>query len=208
MNRALLVVFGLLVSSPAWALDTWMWGIGPKIGTNALPGGYPLAFPKAVVDNSLDKARFDLLFGASAYYYASQSSRLGLDLQGDFGKGFDEEEAILKYNWVYQGDAIDFVTGLGLGAGVMHFHDTAGADQTDAKMLVNDFPVRGEIGALVRDGTRGYQGNLFGQLGIPTRSVYTDPDGLQDNVGFGLYLMVGIEVSVLFGDFEPPRSRH
>ena len=46
MRRLVCLLPLLLLSTPAWALDTWMWGIGPHVGTNVLPGRYPVVMPK------------------------------------------------------------------------------------------------------------------------------------------------------------------
>lgn len=213
MTRYVALV-GLFAASPAWALDTYMWGVGPKIGTTVLPGAFPSAFPSAVEEDEngdplLSKARFDGLFGVTTTYYANAQNRLGLDLDVDLAKHFDREQLVIRYDYVVPGEAIDFIMGGGIGAGTMRFvgEEPEDAALTRPRLRVNTFPARAEIGALVRDGMRGYQVLAFGQFDIPSRSNYLATDGTDSNIGLGLYLSLGIEISVQFGDFDPPRRR-
>lgn len=202
MNRAAVVALALMTASPAYALDAWMWGVGPKVGTMALPGQFPMAFPPAVKDEGeLAKVRGDVILGVDAVYYANSSTRLGASGAFDVGKGFYDMSAMIEYNWVTQSDALDFILGAGAGAGTMKW--TTG----QASLRVPYYPLRGEIGALIRDQSRGYQGTVFAQYNLPSNHFYTDALGAEVEVGRGIYFTVGVEVAVMFGDFTPPRPK-
>ncbi len=205
MKRLAVVLAGLALSEPAWALDYWMWGVGPKIGTTFLPGRYPIKFPGVVGDDAaIDKVGGDFIAGLNATYYASSATRLGVDAGFDLGSGFFGANVMLEYNWVKQSSALDFLLGVEAGAGTMVFN---GVDP--AKLRVNTFPIRGETGLVVRDNSRAYQGSLYAQFDIPSRQIYTPPVGdvIDGGVGIGLYLSAGVELTLMFGDFTPPRPK-
>jgi hypothetical protein len=215
--RLALVAACLLLSTPAWALDTWMWGIGPRVGTQVLPGRYPIQLPREKggdsdsgprADEGISKFQHDLLLGAEGFYSIDRFHRIGFTTgvgvglaMGD-GRSFTDLEFVLTYDYAVQGKALDVLFGGGLGAGTQGF---SGADgQT---LRVNTFPMRGEISALARDGTRGYQVTLFAQYNVPSNTVYTAADGSQPDVTGGVWVTSGIEIAVLFGDFDPPRGK-
>ena len=214
MKRIAVVLAGIAVSEPAWALDYWMWGVGPKIGTTFLPGRYPLKFPGMVEDDLIDvggeqvpsiqKVGGDFIAGLNATYYASSSTRLGVDAGFDLGASYFGANFMLEYNWVKQSSALDFLLGAEAGAGTMSFNGT-----DPAKLRVNTFPVRAETGLVIRDNSRAYQGSIYTQFDIPSRQVFTNSanDVTDGGVGIGLYLSAGVELTVMIGDFTPPRPK-
>ncbi|MFK7930229.1 MAG: hypothetical protein AB8H79_18720 [Myxococcota bacterium] len=215
--RSLLVVVPLvLCATPAMAIDTWMWGIGPHVGTMVLPGRYPVSLPKLKggdsesgprLDEGIVKAQHDLILGVEGVYYMNRHHRVGFTAGGDVGLGlgegrrFSDWSFILTYDYAIQGRALDVLFGGGVGAGTQGWRGPE--EQT---LRVNTFPLRGEASVLARDNTRAYQLTLFMQLNVPSNSVYTDAAGDQPDINGGFYLTSGVELSVLFGDFEPPSS--
>jgi hypothetical protein len=200
MRRAVGLVLALAASAPAYAVDTYMWGVGPKIGTMVLPGQFPVFFPDEVeADGGLDKVGGDVITGANAYYYANANSRLGVTGGLNLGKGYFGAEALLGYDYVSSAQALDFILGGGIGAGTMTFRG-------DGSLTVPYYPVRANAGALIRDGMRGYEAKIFGQFDIPARHIFENAAGAEAEASGGLYATLGLEVSVLFGDFEPPRK--
>ena len=200
MLRAAGLVMALLASSPAWAVETWMWGVGPKVGTMILPGTYPIKLPKAVVDDgAIQKVGGDLVTGLKAVYHASPSLRLGLDGTVDIGNGFLATDGILTVERAYSAQAMDFLVGGGVGVGSMKFEADA------AELSFPYYPIRGSASALIRDGSRGYQGTIFAQVDVPSGTKFIDSHGANVEASGGIYGALGVEVSVLFGDFEPPR---
>lgn len=216
MRAVLGLVPLLLCSTPAMAIDTWMWGIGPHVGTNVLPGRYPISLPKLKggdsdsgprADGGITKAQHDLILGAEGVYYMDRHHRIGFTTGFDVGLAmgsgnrFLDSSFILTYDYAIQGRALDVLFGGGVGFGTQSFRATD--DQT---LQVNTFPLRGEITGLARDNSRGYQLTLFAQMNLAGRSVYTDAAGAQPDVNGGFYLTSGLELSVLFGDFDPPTN--
>jgi hypothetical protein len=206
---AALVALGL--SQPAFALDPYMWGVGPKLGTNAIPGRFPATFNTTVRDDAaISRVGFDLIVGADAYYYTSSRFRMGLTAHGDFGGHFWDIATIAKAHAVIPTGDVDLLVGGGLGAGYLRF---GGATDTtaDAAYSVPYYPFRGEAAVLIRDDTRGYGLTIFAEYKLPSSQRYFNAAGVEvpsaDIDGIGFWGTLGLEGSVLFGDFEPPRPR-
>jgi hypothetical protein len=199
------VALGVMASDPAWALDPYMWGVGPRIGTTAIPGRYPWRFPEYVRENgALLRVRTDLLFGVDAVYYASGKSRAGVFGGFGLGRSYFDVHLQFEYDYVVSAGAMDFLVGGGLGFGSMTFQgDAAGSE----RLVVPYYPVRVESSAQIRDNSRAYQLTLWSQYSIPSNHFYRDYNGFDQDVSGGFYLGVGLELSVMFGDFTPPRPR-
>ena len=214
------LTLGLFISEPALALDTYMWGVGPRIGTTVLPGRYPAVFAPKIknydldgdderdvndedeeIFTSLERVKFDVIFGVDGVYYATKHTRLAATVGMDIGKRFTDGHFIARYNYVGSTGAIDFLFGGGLGFGLQGFRGEIKAE----KLKISYYPLRVEGSALVRDNTRGYQATIFAQYNIPGSHAYFAQDGEQYKVGSGVYLFMGVELSVFFGDFTPPR---
>lgn len=215
-RHAVLALPLLMLATPAQAIDTWMWGIGPRVGTQVLPGRYPAKLPKLKggdaesgprVDEGIGQFQHDLMLGAEGVYYMDRYHRIGFT--GGVGLGlamgdqrrFSDWEFLLTYDYAVQGRALDVLFGGGIGAGT---HGFSGPD--DQKLRVNTFPMRAEVTGLARDNSRGYQLTLFAQYNLPSRSIYTDAAGEQPDVNGGIWVTSGVEIAVLFGDFDPPKG--
>ena len=205
---ALAVVLGLgaSIAPEAQALDPYMWGVGPRIGTMVIPGQYPGAFPNEIArddDSQLERVRTDFFFGVDSLYYATAHSRVGAFAGIGLGKQFFDAQLQFEYNYVISASAIDFLFGGGLGFGSQRFGG-GGEEQ----LVVPYYPLRAEASGLLRDNSRGYQLTVFGQWNIPSNHFYTDFNGFDvEGVGGGFYATLGIEIAVFFGDFTPPRPR-
>ena len=205
MRGAHLVALALLASTPALAAESYMWGIGPRVGTNAIPGAYPVAFPKQVKeDGTIPKVRADVMFGADAVYYITKRTRLSAMGGMGLGKGFTDLHSSFRYNYVGQTGALDLLVGGGAGFGTMTFRGEDGSN-----LRVPYYPLRAEASALLRDEWRGYQASIFGQLNVPSNHFYENSAGEEVDVRgtpFN-YATVGIEFAVFFGDFTPPKPK-
>ena len=215
MHRpALVALLVAATATPALALDTYMWGVGPRVGTHVLPGKYPILLPKerdgdATTgprgDEGIARVQHDLTFGGKGVYYMDRHHRLGFDGGGQVGIALGEGKRsstwdfLLTYDYAIEGRALDVLFGGGLGAGTTGFR---GPD--DQRLRMNTFPLRGQVTALARDGARGYEVTLFAQYNLPSSTTWTNAAGEQPRVGGGLWLTSGIQIAVLFGDFEPP----
>lgn len=207
MVRWLLAVGALFAATPAYALDAWMWGVGPKVGTLVLPGAYPARFPTTIKDEAaLERVRTDVIFGVDTVYYANSYTRLGASGAFDVGSGFFDLSGMLEYNWVKQMEALDFIVGGGVGAGQMRF-----TGDGSATLRLPYYPLRVETGALIRDNSRGYQLTAFAAYNLPANHFYTNAAGdeidRKELEGVGFYGTVGIELAVMFGDFTPPKPK-
>ena len=202
-----LVGAALLSASDAWALDPYMWGVGPKVGTVVLPGRYPAKFNDTIrADNGLSAVGFDLSVGFDSWYYVNGGSRLGATADVALGAGYVDTSFLFKYNVVLQSQALDFLFGGGIGAGWMRM-----SGDGESRLQMPYYPMRAEVATLLRDDTRGYQITVYGEYAVPsTRSYRTvagtdlDPKDLQ---GSGIWASLGLEFSVMFGDFEIPRPK-
>ena len=231
MTRNLVPAALLLAASlPAHAGDIGsMWGVGGHIGGRVVPFAYPLAFPKAArkLDTySLEKVRTNFNFGIDGLVYIDNSSRLFLEGNVDGGKGFSDTNVIGGYEVALTKGTIDILAGGGVGIGGMSFKgfenggsgalnennearhnegeegDGPGGD----KLRVTYFPIRAQLSALYRQDTWALQVTLYGELGLPGRHVYTDPDGTAQDINaaasFANYPSLGLEIGGFWGDFK------
>jgi hypothetical protein len=196
----------LLWAAEAQALDPYMWGIGPRVGTNAIPGRYPLRFPKEIRDpasgSTLERVRTDVFFGVDSVYYANGHSRVGAFAGMGLGAQYLDAHLQLEYDYVITAGALDFLVGGGLGFGTTTFRG-----ESFERLTVPYYPLRVESSLLIRDEGRGYQLTAFGQYNLPSNHFYQDLNGFDVDVRGGTYVTLGVELSVMFGDFSPPRPR-
>ncbi len=213
----------------AEAAEHW-WGVGPMLGTMGLPVEYPALMPAlaqdADGDNLVAPVVFDLRAGAHGVYYLGNGSRLGarLHLAGNFAT-WGAQELSLEWDWILNKEGrFQAFAGLGLGFG----HDVFGAESDskhpDAYLEVSYFPVRAQAGVLWRDKTRAYEGNLFGTWHLAgeqkfsksgegedeqTGTAVADPfDAGGEKSDAALYIAVGAEVTVYFGNFKNKSSKN
>ncbi len=209
MKRWLVAGLALFVATDAFALDPYMWGVGPRIGTMAIPGSYPIRFPGTVKDDTtsaVSKVKNDLSIGADGVYYINSRGRAKTMINLGFGLGsrFLDAQWQVGYQHVLVPGALDVLWGVSAGVGTQTF-----GGEGDAKLVVPYYPLRTDINAQIKDTTRAYQLTPFYQLNVPGRQKFTDFDGAETagGLGFGLYTTVGIEFTLFFGDMEPPRPR-
>jgi hypothetical protein len=246
MNRTLkATAFGLMASSfvapEAMAIEPYMWGVGGRISTTAVPGKFPLSYPTKIsgynfIDEGpragdedfedpnrdldedgnplfteLPKVGFDLGIEADGMYALDEQNRIGALTGFRLGKGFSDFYFMLNYDRVLYSDSsgFDLVAGGYAGAGSMTFK---APDDGPEKLRVPHFPIRAHIQGQLRNKTQAYALGIFGGTNIPSNHYYTDLDGTErDDVGspfnFALYLHAGVELSVQFGDFTPPKKK-
>jgi hypothetical protein len=205
MRRWIVCGTALLLSVRAEAVDAYMWGIGPHLGTMVVPAQFPSTFPPAVVDDpgsTANRIGGDLDLGVDAIYYANRTTRVGISGALDVAPNYNDIRILLRYNLVNSTDAMDILVGGAVGAGTMRF-DWEG----NQLLRVPYYPLRGEVSALIRDGVRAYQLTPYAQYNLPSNHFYTSVSGEEVDVGTGIYAMIGVEASILFGDFTPPRAK-
>jgi hypothetical protein len=193
----------LIPMQEALASDFPMWGAGVRVGTIVVPGAYPMNFPNGVAeDSTLEPARFDLSVGGQALVYADNRSRLGVLGQFGFGSGYNQSSFMGTYEVVLQRGSIDFLAGGGLGFGSQTWKG-----ELDEVLKVPSYPARAQLSAQYRSATSAYALTCFVQANIPSRHIYTLPDGTEGGqvgsaASFANYMHAGLELSALFGDFK------
>ena len=206
MNRAV-VLLGLVLASDAWALEPYMWGVGPRVGTMFIPLRYPSKFPKVIedsTDTTLEQFRFDVEWGVEAVYYLARHHRMGIVAGLGNARRFVDAHAILEYDYAAHSGAMDFLFGGGIGFGTHWFH----GEDDDELLRIPYYPFRVDTALLIRDNGRGYQLTIYAQYNLPADNFYVDPTGTEVDVTQGINFAIGAELAVLFGDFTPPRARN
>lgn len=212
----------LLLVSAAHA-DHW-WGIGPSIGTMGFPVEYPAIMPalaqNANGNNLVDPVKFDLRIGGHAVYYVGGGGRVGA--RAYYGANFatwSSQELTVEYEWIlHKQDNFQVLAGAGLGFGHDRFGAAEPSGDNNPYLDVTYFPLRGQVGVLWRDRTRAYEANLFGTWHIAgdqrfskTGDVADEETGTAVSDPFGgdttksdtaLYVAVGAEITVYFGNFR------
>ncbi|MFZ5478439.1 MAG: hypothetical protein ACOZNI_16845 [Myxococcota bacterium] len=207
-----------LLASPALAIDLRFWGVGPTIGTMAVPVNYPTGMPANAEDADGDlvtRAKGDVQLGVRAVAYPSAAGRLGAHGRLGFGTdGWNRQELVVGYDVAMIREAdFQLLAGIGLGAGTERFN---GVGDSNAFLRVNYFPIRGSLSGLLRDRTRAYELGVFGTYHVVGENLYFDgpndddpttgaeaaKDFAGEGVAGGLFLSVGAEATVWFGDFR------
>jgi hypothetical protein len=212
----------LWLVSVAQAADP-QFGIGGHVGTWFLPAAYPYTFPKAIrnydFDNkdednaddvdgdgepdatTLSGARADVGVGVDAYTWLSRSTRFGITSHAALAPGFQDLSALFVLDYTAPlGDAQAFIGG-GIGFGSTSWQ---GADK-DERLWVPSYPARVESGMTFLLGdTFATELRLIGQILIPSRHVYTDIAGQEQDVSAWplTYGAVGLQLGFLFGEFD------
>ncbi len=207
--------------------STYMFGFGPRLGTIVVPGGYPASFPsfdevnqageesgekiKISEDTTIEKVRGDAVIGIEGLYWADKTNRLAATAGLGLGSGYKDAHLILKYDKMYNLDALDTFVGGGVGVGVANF-----SGELDERLRVPYYPIRGEVGAIFRQKTHAFQALIFLNLNLPGRQTLTLQQEAKDGTiyeaeyessfGWSFYPQLGAEIQLLFGDFTKPRK--
>jgi len=207
--------------------STYMFGFGPRVGTIVIPGAYPASFPsfdelnqngqetgekiKIAEDTTIEKVRGDMVLGVEGLYWADKKNRLAGTVGLGLGSGYNDAHLILKYDKMYALDALDTFVGGGVGVGVANFKG-----ENSEHLRVPYYPIRGEVGAIMRQKTYAIQALIFLNLNLPGRQTLTldqvANDGTtyeveyESSFGWSFYPQLGAEIQLLFGDFTKPRK--
>lgn len=203
----------LALSQPAQALDLKWYGVGPTLGTTAVPTRYPAALPSSAQDE-IDKVRGDVLVGARGVLYPGTRGRIyGVGNVGFGTGGYFQAEVTAGYQWVLTKDEeFQLLFGGGLGAGHERFGGADEGEDLGDHLTVNYFPLRADLDGFLRDKSRAYQLGLWGTFHIPTMQAYCTTDQSGDQCSSGKddqsliagasYFGVGAEATLFFGDFR------
>lgn len=188
--RYALVLMGWTLSQPVLAAEEpWMWGVGPRVGSLFGPSDAVGAAP----------TRASLTLGAEGVVYPVERHRIrGLTELG-LAPGWREGGFAFTYNYVPRIRRFQLPFGAGLGASTSRTTEGSGAVRRSW------VPVRAEAGVLQEHRRWAWQVMAVGELRLPTGSVYVNQQGDRRPVDSAVSGRFGVEVSILFGDFLPPR---
>ena len=216
------MILTLLSTMALAASDDHWWGVGPLIGTMAFPVEYPALMPPLAQDddgnNLVSPVSGDLRVGGHAVYYLGGGARVGSRLWygGNFST-WGAQEITLEYEAVLtKEDKFQILAGGGLGYGHDRFGALSDAKNPDAYLDVTYFPLRAQIGALLRDRTRAYELQIFATLHVAGEQKFSRTgDAADEETGTAvslfdtdaksdaaLYGALGAEATVYFGNFK------
>ncbi len=201
-----------LLAQPAHAGNSgpYMWGVGPSIATIAYPGRFPPAIPNDESgDNvNIEKVGGDLWFGLRGVAYMDKHYRGAVRAQlatgsGPNGNGFRGKEITFEADKILVGQNGMFAfAGGGLGFGTLHFEGDGGQE-----LDLGTYVFRGQLGAYYKTKKQAYEFNLFLKLDWPGVQTFTKANGNEIDASGGNYLNGGLEATVYFGDFKPPKKK-
>lgn len=201
----------LALTTSALALDLKWWGVGPTLGTMAIPTRYPTSLP-TIAQGEVEKVRGDAALGVEAVLYPSGSGRVfGRGTVGVGTAGWVAPELTLGWDQVmYKDEEFQLLFGGGLGVGTETFHSPGEEDF----LRVSYFPLRAQFSALLRDRSRAYELDLFATYHIAGEQLYCESQTQASNgncssgadgagvIAGAVYLAVGAEATLYFGDFK------
>ena len=207
----LFLLLSTLLPSVAEAKGPYMWGAGPTVNTIVLPGFHPVGVPKAVkvenkdgkLENPLDETKGDIGIGVRGVMYMKRAQRVGAHAWYSMGKG-DYRSPNLVVTYDFAGEASNGVTvlaGLGGGFGKQKW-DTSGVGELSMATYI--LRARGAVN--YRTKTNCYEFGAFLNLNIPGVQTWEADGEDAETVRGGFYPTVGIEGTVFFGDFRPPKK--
>lgn len=195
----------------ASALDLKWWGVGPSIGTMAIPTRYPASLP-TVAQDEVDKVKGDVALAMEGVLYPSGSGRVfGRAGVGLGTSGWTSPELVVGWDQIlFKDEEFQLLFGGGIGYGSETFHDAQGEDF----LRVSYFPLRAQMSALLRDKPRAYEIDIYGTYHIVGEQLYcTSRDQLAADgcvtgaeggglIAGAVYLGIGAEATLYFGDFR------
>lgn len=162
---------------------------------------------------SMERVRDDLRLGVEGFYGINKDHRVGAGVGTAFGRGYSDLWFTFNYdNVIVSEQPFNVVAGIGAGFGSMKFK---GSNEEingfeDELLRIPYFPVRGRLQGQFRNRTTMFGLGLFGQTAVPSNTFYTDLDGndqsIESPLNLFLYLSAGLEFTVQFGDFTPPKK--
>lgn len=198
----------IALSAPAHALDLRWWGVGPTIGTMAIPTKYPTALPY-VAQGEVEKVRGDVEIGVEGVLYPGKTGRLfGHGVVGLGTAGWTAPELVVGWDTILLKDEeLQVLWGAGLGAGRETFRSAVDNDL----LRVNYYPLRTQFSVLLRDKTRAYEASIWGTWHIAgsqefctsrERSSCVSAKDAEEIIGGAVYFGVGAEATLYFGDWR------
>lgn len=207
-----------------------MWGVGPSISTIAYPGRHPVGFPKLkeeeIAENgfeddvnenrritSLDTVKGDASVGARAVVYVNRNIRAGVRFHAfTLASNYNAADITFEVDKIFfQESKASAFGGAGLGFGNMKFEgDATEEGLEDPSMSMATYLVRGQAGGMYRWKKTALEIGLFANMVVPGVIEFTGQSGntleMDGFGGNGVYWHGGLESTVYFGDFTPPKN--
>ena len=162
---------------------------------------------------SIERVRDDLRLGFEGFYGIDRDNRVGAGVGTAFGRGYSDLWFTFNYDRVViTKHPFNVIVGAGAGFGTTRFKGT----NEEINGFENEvlrlpyFPLRVRLQGQLRNGGSMFGLGLFGQTAVPSNTYYTDLDGndqsIESPLNLFLYLSAGLEFTVQFGDFTPPKK--
>jgi hypothetical protein len=207
----------------------FMWGVGPSVNTYLFPFGYPHSFPETDVaaDNpqsNMEKADLVMGFGGKAVMYMDRKWRGGIRpmITRGFGDSNYSSFSISAEvdHTIQAANGINILAGAGIGTGGFTFDQ---GKNTGGVLTARQLFARGQAGVMFKNPTRSYELMLFAILSLSGEEQYERGDNTytkggsllpwveseaSESLSGGWYTpVVGIEGTLYFGDFKPPKNK-
>lgn len=193
----------LMVSGVSHAFEPYFWGVGPTVGMNFSPsrGVEQLPTPEELAQD-FSVGPWDLRLGGTGTLSFTERHR------GVFSVGLDLGKSVQRFNllWGYH-------YGLPVGPVTFQFGGRFGGawswmqGASDRSLRVSSFPIRLDVGIDYKDKERAYEVMFFGGYEVPLNPIYVDEQGDKTPGKGAQGWTFGVEFTVYFGDFLPPRPK-
>ncbi len=210
----MLLFLWTLLSAPMAnaASGPYMWGIGPTVNTIVLPGEHPVGFPKdtRIKDDEgrnqalLDKTLGDVGFGVHGVLYMKKAQRISTHGWFSTGAGqYRSPNFTFEYDFVGQASSgVTLLAGLGAGLGAQRW-----TTETAGTLKMNHYILRAQGAANYRSKKNCYEIGAFLNWFLPGRQLWDEVGATAEKrVKGGFYPTFGVEGTVFFGDFKPPKK--
>lgn len=196
MVRSAWLLVVSLSTTPAMAEEPWMWGVGPRVGFDVAPAD------RLGTSGSLpfDPVNWGVALGAEAAIYPARWYRLRTVT--DLAVGQRWLEGSFAVTWDYVPHVGEFQIPMGVGSGASVGRATSA---TGERLRRSSLPLIAEVGLLRRSPRWAWQVMAVGSLDLPTGTVLVDAAGARTPLARTVTGTIGVEATVLFGDFHPPR---
>jgi hypothetical protein len=173
--------------------------------------------------STLRRVKGDIRLAADGFVGIDASNRIGATIGVNTAKGFTDTYLTLNYDNVFlKKHPFNAVWGASVGYGGLKWKGVedeespglpagGGFAAENETLKMPYFPIKARVEGQFKTDEWMFGLGAFGGTGIPSSTTYTDLRGQEQekvgSIGNALYLLnVGVEVSVRYGDFKPPKN--
>jgi hypothetical protein len=198
----------LLMSLLSPAEAAYMWGVGPTVNTIIWPSSYPNGGLVSKLDNDMDETTGDLGIGGHGVLYFKKKMRVGSHLWYAFGTG-----RYRSWNWTVDADlwgiesnSVSVLGGFGAGLGTQRWKD-----YDHGELTMGTYILKTQGSVTYRTKRQAYELGSYVGILLPGQVDFQPTGGEKESIdgvdSGGFYLQIGLEATVFFGDFKPPKSK-